>query len=95
MGYYLEMVKNIAAMEREVKGLRESEDELCRKLDEKDREIERIYAEYEALLKDKARLDWMEADTEGEPRISRIANAWWRGAGVTIRACIDAAKGEE
>jgi hypothetical protein len=41
---------------------------------------------------DTERLDWLSADVEGPPRISTIANEWWRGPeSMTVRQAIDAA----
>ena len=45
---------------------------------------------------DSKRLDWLEADVEGPPRISIITDEWWSGpVSLTIRQAIDAAMDEE
>ncbi len=47
------------------------------------------------LERDGERLDWLAAtDYEGEPRLKRVTDLWWRNDGDDVRAAIDAAKGE-
>ena len=41
---------------------------------------------------DTARLDWLEEEHEGEPRLSKVLNLWWRLESESVRAAIDAAR---